>query len=210
MNTSLDSQTPLVGPIAMDSHSNVKSNIQVIANLSQINVRSELTSNLPSDEPTVNSTQSDVQDYVNIWTKFQFDDFLREIRIVARLRRARCIRMKAAAQFCLVLSEMEAFYPIQQRIWAEQSVSVTESIRNQLINLAFDGAGIYDAYKVVITREIERVILLWVALREQGSWTGVSATIGQYLLSHFDGSVLLPLQQVFEDYFSCLDPLAGE
>ena len=211
MNTSLDSQTPPVGPIAMDFHSNVKSDIQVIANLSQVNVRplSGYTHDSDNDS-TMYSTRSDIQDFVNVETKYQFQDFLREIRIVARLRRARFVRMRAAAQYCLVLTELEASLPARKKVWEEQASSITESIRNQLINLTIDSKGMYDAYKVVITREIERVILLWISLREQGSWTGVSATIGQYLLSHFDGSVLLTLKQVFDDYFSCLQPHAGE
>lgn len=159
----------------------------------------------PSDQDT---PQSNVQDYENIWTDTQ-SDFLREIRMVARLRRARQLQLKTKAEFCLVLIEIE-HQPLTPPVeWEEQSFMM-EALKNQITNACFDGAFLYDAHKVVITREIERVILLWVSLREQGSWTGVSATIGQYLLSHFDGSVLLTLKQAFDDYFTCLEPHAGE
>lgn len=156
------------------------------------------------DDSTSSDSDSDSQDDLS-QDQVDFDiaiypaDLLDEIRFVARLRRARNIYNKALADKLLVLLDIERKPPR----WEEHSLLETESLRNALTNACLDASGIYDAYSGLITTEIEKVVCLYGALREQGSWTGVASTIMLYVHTHFKGSVLLVTKQVFEDYFSC-------
>lgn len=60
-----------------------------------------------------------------------------------------------------------------------------------------------------IIGEGEKLLFLWGALREQGSWTGVASTIMLYVRTHYSGSLLNKLKCVFSDYFETLQPQAA-
>lgn len=78
------------------------------------------------------------------------------------------------------------------------------------INLPFlaSQASSGELYQKIIG-EGEKLLFLWGALREQGSWTGVASTIMLYVRTHYSGSLLDKLKCVFTDYFETLQPQAA-
>lgn len=223
-----DSTIQPIGPIAMVSNSNVRSDgpAEPIAMVNNSNVRSSLVGSLcpPSDDFDVVRHSSCLhQDLVH----------------VARLRRARQIYRAATAQRVLVLMDIErrnpdlnACYPMldEQALengwdyYYQESFNLIgfNSVASTLRQYVFETLGInlpavangFASGKIqaMIASEIEKLMFLYGALREQGSWSGVASTIMLYVRTHYSGSILTKLTQVFVEYFSTFQPqsLGGE
>lgn len=132
----------------------------------------------------------------NVKSDLPQNPLLAEVVSVATARRARNIRQKAVADNVLNLLQVEA------QPYEEHSMFDSCSIRYALTNMFLDTSDLYSAHRDQIACEIEKIVLLWGALREQGSWTGVAATVSLYVHTHFKGTLLGVIKDVFEDYFS--------
>jgi hypothetical protein len=123
---------------------------------------------------------------------------LRAIRAVARMRRAHHVRIKSAADFVLVLLELE------RRPLEEQECDFVHTYKTRLISSLFDVMDVFEDHTEFITNEIENAALLLSSLYHQNSWTGVCTTVLLYIKTHCRNSIFSVAKQFMDQYIIAL------
>jgi hypothetical protein len=112
--------------------------------------------------------------------------------------------MKTKALKVLVFCELERFGVKKQQVLEEHSLSCVVTLKQALMQLIPSG-DVYDLYKYQVANEVEKIILLYGALREQSSWTGVISTVMLYIKTHYNESLMLVLKEILNQYYESSD-----
>jgi hypothetical protein len=128
-------------------------------------------------------------------------NLIEEIGVVARLRRARRIYQKTVADKVLVLTQLERKFGVSTSPLEEQATTTLDDLRSTILNLGYDSTLATADYGHKIMSELEKIVFLIESLRNQGTWTGVAATVMLYLRTQCSESLFLVLKELFDQYF---------
>lgn len=88
-----------------------------------------------------------------------------------------------------------------RQVYEEHSFT-EEGVRYAVTNMLVNSSSMYAQHGDRIACEFEKIVLLWGALREQGSWSGVVSTVFLYVHTHYTGSLLGVMKTTLNDFFS--------